>query len=144
MPAYEVLVVDDDAVIRETLSLALELEGHAVQTACNGRYALQQVEHATPALVLLDLWMPVLDGWGFVAAMRSRALQIPILLMSAAREGPQVARELGVQGFLPKPFDINQLLTEVARLCGAVPADGPLASASRSPQIPAGSIASTG
>src|SRR5262249_32497463 len=69
-----ILVVDDDRAIRDMLRQALELEGHTVETAGDGAQALTAIERAPPALVLLDMRMPVLDGWGVVQELRARAI----------------------------------------------------------------------
>jgi DNA-binding NtrC family response regulator len=105
--------VDDDTSICAATSLALELEGYAVRTAKNGLDALRHVAQRAPALVLLDLWMPVLDGWGFVANCQQLALRFPILIMSASLDGQRAATALGAEGFLLKPFGLVDLFTAV-------------------------------
>lgn len=79
-----VLVVDDDPSILELVREILELEGYDVRTARNGLEALQAVEADWPTLVLLDMRMPVLDGWGFARALRERRLHVKVLVMTAA------------------------------------------------------------
>ncbi len=111
-----VLVVDDDLSIRTVVTEILELEGYPVVAAANGEEALALVESAHPSLVLLDLWMPVLDGWGFVRAARERGLSLPIVIMTAAQDGRRWAAELGAQDYLGKPFDLADLVTVVERL----------------------------
>ncbi len=71
-PKSYVLVVDDDPAILTTVSEILQFEGYAVRTATNGAEALRLVEHARPWLILLDMRMPVMDGWGFARALRAR------------------------------------------------------------------------
>jgi CheY-like chemotaxis protein len=114
-----ILVVDDDPAIRTTVSEILELEGYPVATASNGAEALEAVERVTPSLVLLDMRMPVLDGWGFARALRQRGIAMPILVMTAAQSARAWAEEIGAQGYLAKPFDLTDLLTAVERLRGA-------------------------
>ena len=82
--ARRVLVVDDDPDILDALSEILEVEGYDVQRARNGREALQRLEQAMPDLVLLDLMMPVMDGWAF-ARSRARGARPPIIVLSADR-----------------------------------------------------------
>ena len=74
-----ILVVDDEAPIRTTIADILRDEGYTIKTASDGQEALQIVERIRPALVLLDMRMPVLDGWGFAHAVRERGLDVPIV-----------------------------------------------------------------
>jgi two-component system chemotaxis response regulator CheY len=112
-----VLVVDDDAAIRETVSTALDLEGYEVSTAADGALALEAVERVRPCLVLLDMRMPVLDGWGVAAALRARGVRVPIAVMTAAADAQRWCDEIGADACVPKPFDLDHLLDTVARLC---------------------------
>lgn len=116
--ARTVLVVDDDPAIREFLSMALEDEGYRVQTAVNGREALDKVRRDPPDVVLLDLEMPRTDGWSFLTSRRtaSSACHTPVLAMSAMG-GRCMARQLGARDFLAKPLDLDALLGKVAALC---------------------------
>ena len=113
-----VLVVDDDPAIRDFLSMALEGEGYAIETARNGREALDKIRRDPPDMILLDLVMPTMDGWCFLAMQRtaSAGCRIPVLAMSAMG-GRYMARELGATDFLAKPFDLDALLGKVAALC---------------------------
>src|SRR2546423_15401325 len=79
-------VVEDDAAIRSVVAELLEDEGYVVDTAGDGAQALQRARDAPPAAILLDLMMPVLDGWGFVEACRQQGicLGVPVVVMSAA------------------------------------------------------------
>ncbi len=110
-----VLIVDDEPNIRGFLRLALEDEGYRVDTATNGQEALERVRRSPPDAVLLDLMMPVVDGWSFLAARRTLAAECrcPVLVMSAVG-GWNMARELGASGFLAKPFDVEILLSTLA------------------------------
>jgi CheY-like chemotaxis protein len=122
MSAPLVLVVDDDPDILEAVSDILEGEGYRVARARHGVEALDRVEAERPDLVLLDLVMPVMDGAGFVRALRERGDDIPTVVISA-EGGAGRARAVGVQGFLAKPFDIDALLSRVAALAGS-PGEG--------------------
>jgi two-component system OmpR family response regulator len=106
-----VLVVDDDAAIREILAIALEDEGHEVSTAADGAQALERVDERQPDLVLLDLNMPVLDGWQTHARLRTRTPHIPVVFMTAGNVARSEAARHEADGFLPKPFDIDRLLS---------------------------------
>lgn len=116
-----ILVVDDDPSIRETVAEILELEGYAVQTAGNGVEALSSIEQTRPQLVLLDMRMPQLDGWGFAAKLKERGIRLPILVMTAAQDARTWASEIGADGFLSKPFDLTDLLAAVAHRYGSGP-----------------------
>ncbi len=110
-----VLVVDDDPDVRSMVSWVLADEGYSVVEAGNGRDALQAVRRAAPDTILLDLQMPVMDGWAFVRECRSdrRCDGVPIVVMSAGQRASEAAR-LGASDFLAKPFDLDVLLSKVA------------------------------
>jgi two-component system, chemotaxis family, chemotaxis protein CheY len=116
MPERPILVVDDDPTILVTVCEALDLEGFPVVTATNGAEALEAVDRDDPSLVLLDMRMPVLDGWGFMGAVRERGLNLSVVVMTAAADARRWAREIGAQGVLPKPFELDELLSAVERL----------------------------
>jgi two-component system, chemotaxis family, chemotaxis protein CheY len=113
-----VLVVDDDPDILDALSEILEVEGYEVQRARNGREALERLEQMLPDVVLLDLMMPVMDGWEFARNL-SPAARPPIIVLSADRNVSTRAREIGALEWLAKPFELSDLLAAVRR---AVPA----------------------
>lgn len=115
-PASTILVVEDDPEILSTVAAILELEGYEVERASNGEEGLQAVERRRPRLVLLDMRMPVLDGWGFVRALKEREIKLPILVMTAAHDAQRWASEIGAEGFLSKPFELLDLLSAVERL----------------------------
>jgi CheY-like chemotaxis protein len=116
-----VLVVDDDAAIRHTVQEILSDEGYAVRAAENGREALEVLRtiDSLPGIILLDLRMPVMDGWSFRQQQRAdpRLASIPVLVLSA--DGAMAARlaELDVAGALAKPLRLEALLSAVARHC---------------------------
>jgi len=110
--ARRVLVVDDDPDILDALSEILEVEGYRVQRARNGREALQRLEQELPDLVLLDLMMPVMDGWEFARSLDPGA-RPPIIVLSADRNVSAKAKEIGALGWLAKPFELSELLAAV-------------------------------
>lgn len=118
MTQSQILVVDDDPSILTTLAEFLDMEGYTVQTASNGAEALKTVERSQPALVLLDMRMPVLDGWGFAQALRAQGRRLPIMVMTAAQDARQWAEEVGAAGYLAKPFDLMEVLSAVERFAG--------------------------
>jgi CheY-like chemotaxis protein len=111
-----VLIVEDNEATREALSLLLEVEGYGVATAADGRQALDKL-HAglRPGLILLDLMMPVMDGWQFRCEQRrDRDLtDIPVIVCSAAGDLDERANALGVAACLSKPVDVAELLDAI-------------------------------
>lgn len=105
-----ILVVDDEPVIREVLTALFSGEGYAVQTAGDGLAALEMAAAALPDLVIADIIMPRLDGWGLLSRLREQHPGVPVILLSATFRGN--APE-GVV-FVAKPFDIDHLLAVVA------------------------------
>ena len=110
-----ILVVEDSPAVRSLLLETLEGEGYEVIESTNGQEGLERARRQPVALVLLDLMMPVMDGWQFLeAAQHEPALAaVPIILLSASRELTTTALQnpAQVKAFLPKPFDLAQLLT---------------------------------
>lgn len=110
-----VLIVDDDRSILETLSDLLRTEGYPVVTAGDGAEGLEMATKARPSLVLLDMRMAGMDGWGFARGMRERGLRFPVLVMTAASDARRWAEEIGADGYIAKPFDVEELLRLVDR-----------------------------
>jgi two-component system, chemotaxis family, chemotaxis protein CheY len=116
MPDVTVLVVDDEPDIRATVSAMLEIEGYDVAEAANGADALVAVEGRPPDVILLDMRMPVLDGWGFAAELRRRGHRTPIVVMTAARDAAHWAAEIAATAFVAKPFGYDDLINAVERV----------------------------
>jgi CheY-like chemotaxis protein len=110
-----ILLIDDDVEILAMLRDFLEGEGLTVRTAVNGAEALEIVDEVAPALILLDMRMPVLDGWGFAAQLRERHAAYPIVVMTAAESARRWADEIGANGYIAKPFDVDELLQLIER-----------------------------
>jgi EAL domain-containing protein (putative c-di-GMP-specific phosphodiesterase class I)/acetolactate synthase regulatory subunit len=108
--ARHVLVADDEPAIVEMIRDILEEYGFRVVTAANGAEALRLIEQAAPEVVLLDMNMPVLDGEGFIAAVRERGLRIPIVIMTAGSSAKRWATQLGADAYLSKPFELANLV----------------------------------
>jgi CheY-like chemotaxis protein len=106
-------VVDDDSSIVAVVHDILTAEGHEVVSAENGAVALAKVNGE--ALVLLDMRMPVLDGWGFAREFRASGKRSPIVVMTAADNARRWAEEIGADGYLAKPFEIDALIAAVER-----------------------------
>jgi len=117
-----VLVVDDDAAIRGTVADILELEDYAVTQAMHGEAALAALDElaergAAPDAILLDMRMPVMDGWEFARRYHERSgAHAPIVVMTAARDAGQWGGEVGAAATLGKPFGLEELLAVVERL----------------------------
>jgi two-component system cell cycle response regulator len=110
-PGATVLLVDDNPGTLDTLSAYLKLEGYVVYTASNGEQAIELLRTTALSIVVVDLRMPEVDGIAVRHAQRSSALAaIPFVLMSAAPDGARVAAELHADGFIAKPFDVEELL----------------------------------
>lgn len=112
-----VIVVDDDPAILDLVEMVLNEEGYEVMTATNGREALELLAAQQPSIVLLDLMMPVMDGWSFCRAVKGNEAtrHLPIIIMSADRHLGQKADDISADDFLVKPFDIDNLLETVAK-----------------------------
>ena len=112
-----VLVVDDDEDLRTIIQDVLEDQGFAVATAANGREALDMLlrGEAAPALILLDLTMPVMDGWAFRREQRQvpRLAQIPVVLFSGDPDVDDAALSLNAAATMTKPLRLDGLVTLV-------------------------------
>jgi two-component system chemotaxis response regulator CheY len=107
-----VLIVDDDAEVRELLRVALTAEGYDIAGVSNGREALHHLRsHADTCIILLDLMLPVMDGAHFrTAQLHDRSLAwIPLVVMSAAVDADRRARELGARRLVSKPLDLDEV-----------------------------------
>lgn len=115
-----ILVVDDDEAICQFVRMVLTNEGYRVETASNGAAALELAAKSPPDVILLDLWMPVMDGWTFARTYRrTPGPHAPIIALSAAGQLAKHAKDIQADAFLAKPFDVHRLLEVVERLKGA-------------------------
>lgn len=114
------LVVDDDEGLQETLQVLLEMEGYDVAIAQDGLDALAKLDHLSPDLILLDLMMPRMDGFEFVAELERRGRRggIPIVVLTADGRAKYKAERVSAAGYLGKPFDVPELLGEMDRVLG--------------------------
>jgi DNA-binding response OmpR family regulator len=116
----DVLVVEDDPDLADVMLLALREAGYPVRCAGNGREALDAAAKQLPGLVLLDVLMPVMDGWQCARELRARyGRTLPIVVVTAAEHIRSRGHELGADDVLPKPFDIDEFLRTVAHYYGA-------------------------
>jgi two-component system chemotaxis response regulator CheY len=109
-----VLVVEDDESLREVMSWTLSDSGFEVAAVENGAEALAFVTANPPKLILLDMRMPVMDGWEFARRYRSSpGPHAPIVVVTAAADARGLAAQIEANGFLEKPFDVEELITIV-------------------------------
>jgi DNA-binding response OmpR family regulator len=113
-----VLVVDDEATVRQALERALRLEGFAVLTAAGGREALAKVAERPPAAVVLDVTMPDLDGVSVVRRLRGDGIDVPVCILSARDEVADrvLGLQAGADDYLVKPFAIAELTARLRAL----------------------------
>lgn len=115
-----ILIVDDDPEIVGSLSMLLA-EKYEVGLASDGEAALKRMKSGDFDLILLDLLMPGLDGAGFLRELAAKSDQSPVILMSAARDLADRARELKIAHYIAKPFHIDALEAQIDRLVGPTP-----------------------
>ncbi len=116
-----VLVVDDDVDLLDLTAEVIEAEGFGVVRAHDGAQALDAVDREMPDLILLDMKMPVMDGWEFARRFHERyGHRAPIVVVTAASDARKRAADIGAEGWLDKPFAVDALL----KLVRAPPAAG--------------------
>ncbi len=115
--AVSVLIVEDERNIAELLQMYLEKEGYAVTVACDGGQGLAKFRSIQPDLVLLDLMMPVMDGWALCKAIRSES-QTPIIMLTAKGETDDKVSGLktGADDYITKPFEMKEVLARIEAL----------------------------
>ena len=116
-PARRILIVDDDPDIRDLLRTLLERAGYLVDSADDGKAALRQFYATTPDLVILDVTMPELDGWGTLERIRDLS-DVPVLMLTARTAELEKVRGLtaGADDYVPKPFGRQELLARIQAL----------------------------
>jgi DNA-binding response OmpR family regulator len=115
-----VLIVDDDDELAEVLRQALRESGYAVATVRHGAAALELIGQIQPDLILLDLRMPIMDGWSFVTQYRrSGKASGRVVLLSGHPNVRDISASLGVDAFVGKPFELTELLGTVQRQLAA-------------------------
>ncbi len=113
-----ILVVEDDIDIQQTLKDLLLMEGYVVSTANNGQEALELLKVIPrPCVILLDLMMPVMDGWTFLQKVKKDAnaiATIPVLVVSAVADK---SNDLNAAGYIKKPVDLDALMNTIENFC---------------------------
>jgi CheY-like chemotaxis protein len=115
-----VLVVDDDPGIRGFIVMTLRAEGYSVAVGANGKQGLERLAEQQPDVILLDLSMPVMNGWEFQQQVRRMNLHIPIVFMTAGYSARAEAERCGAEGYLSKPFEVEDLIDIVGRFAPGV------------------------
>jgi DNA-binding response OmpR family regulator len=118
-----VLILEDDHQIATVLADALHDEGYEIQWVPDGRQGLAILKQWTPHLIILDLMMPVMDGPAFRAAqgrLPPSLAGVPVLVLSGARDARAQAENLAAAAAIAKPFELDDVLNAVARICGNV------------------------
>jgi DNA-binding response OmpR family regulator len=119
-PRPDVLVVEDDADLAALIEMILTDAGFAVRSAADGRQALARVAEKMPGLVLLDMRMPVMNGWEFAREFRARhGRAAPIVVVTAEENARLRAGEISADGWLEKPFELEDLVAVAARFAVA-------------------------
>jgi CheY-like chemotaxis protein len=116
--ARRILVIDDEQSILLLVRAVLAEAGWDVLTTSSAVDALERMASIQPDLILLDMRMPVMDGWRFTEELRAQGNTLPIVVMTAARDARVWADEIGAVGYVEKPFEIDDLVGTVARLAG--------------------------
>jgi two-component system OmpR family response regulator len=121
MSRNRVLVVEDDASIRDLIRVRLTAAGYDVHTARTGLEAVGRLAELRPRAVVLDINMPEMDGFGFLGTLQRNNIKAPVLVLTARHAAEDVRRaiKLGAKDYLTKPFNETQLVARVARLIRA-------------------------
>jgi CheY-like chemotaxis protein len=122
MQRRTILVVDDSDSIRDALSCLLEIAGHVPVLAADGEEGVRMAVQHRPDAILLDMMMPVLDGWGAIRRLRAdpATAGIPVLALTALRLSQAQVEDAGFDGYLSKPIPSHRLLEEIERACSRV------------------------
>lgn len=139
MPAEQILVVDDEANIRDLARLYLQKEGYAVAVAADGEDALAKVKALSPALVVLDLMLPKVDGFEVCRRLRAESAETAILMLTARDEDIDkiIGLEMGADDYMTKPFNPRELVARVRAILRRVQ---PAASADNNATLSLGNV----
>jgi CheY-like chemotaxis protein len=115
-----VLVIDDDDDVCEALREALTEDGYAVATVPHGAAALELIRHHQPAVIVLDLRMPIMDGWSFAEQYRRVAKPAAsLIVLSAIKDAEESAKRIGAAAFIRKPFELDEVTAQIERCIAA-------------------------
>lgn len=118
MSSKNILICDDDEGILDVLELILEETGHTIIPEKNSLNVRSLIEKKMPDLIILDLWMPVLSGDQILQMIRTTPAykHLPVIMISASRDGEQIANDHFASAFIAKPFDYDNLIAQVRKL----------------------------
>jgi DNA-binding response OmpR family regulator len=121
-----ILIVEDDPDLRRILSFQLLSEGFAVQTAEDGEQAFRIVQQEMPDCIILDLMMPVMDGFNFLKRIRTldRTAEVPVIVLTASQDERHRRKtdQYLANAYINKPYNLQELTDQVCRLCRFTPA----------------------
>jgi len=120
MRQQTILIVDDSDSICAAIASYLEISGYRALTALDGGEALGAARRERPDAILLDIMMPVLDGWGTIRQLKAtpETAHIPVLALTALRLPELQVQQAGFAGYLSKPVAPHRLVDEIGRVCG--------------------------
>ena len=123
--SQRVLIVDDEPDVLLLLRIELEAEGYETLLAADGETAIRRILEERPDIVLLDVMMPVIDGWGVLQRLAEHGSDVRVIVLSAKASDGDVAHalELGAHEYVTKPFEPAALLATVAHVLSSAPAD---------------------
>lgn len=112
-----ILVCDDDQGVIEVIQIILEENGYEVKSLSGGKGIEKKISEFKPNLIFLDIWMPGIDGKEITKLIKGTedGKQIPVIIVSALNDAEKISQEIGADGFLPKPFELNHLLELVEK-----------------------------
>ena len=121
MPTKNILIAEDDSGISELMKIILEGENYHVLICAKGNEVLPMVKKHKPDLILLDLWIPGISGEELTRLLRSgpKTKKIPILIVSAQNQLPELIKKIGANDFISKPFDIKEFTAKVKKYSGS-------------------------
>lgn len=117
----KILVIDDDLAINEALQLMLEDAGYEVMTMLDSKN-VSKILNQKPNVILLDIWMPGIDGREVYKTLKAERVtkHVPVIVISATREIKAISKALGADDFIVKPFEMEELLTKVAKYANLI------------------------
>ena len=112
------MICDDDLGILEVVEMMLEIEGYTVFKESNSTNLLSEIKRVSPDLLLMDLWMPVLSGDQILKIIRSteELKKLPVIILSASVDGREISSEAGANAFIPKPFNMDEMISDISNL----------------------------
>ena len=115
MEGKKIMICDDDQGILDVVEMMLEIEGYTVFKESNSSNLMNEIKRTSPDLLLMDLWMPVLSGDQVLKAIRTTRQfeDLPVIILSASVDGSQIATNAGANGFIAKPFNMDDMIRTI-------------------------------